>query len=145
MSFIEFIQECHEDCSFNFASTLSEVEALRNELGGLPEELKDFLLESDGARIGDLVTIFSIHQRKGYTFRAIIDEWSDPEYVELYPNAQNILFFADDGMGGFFGYIKNSDGSFGKIVYWNHETDSVVPIHEEGLKGFLCTCEEYLE
>jgi len=48
-------------------------------------------------------------------------------------------------MGDFFGYRKLPDGSFGQIVYWDHETDSVMTISEEGLKGFIKTCEQYLE
>ncbi len=145
MSYTNYIREHYSEYSFNPPATTQQVDDLSFQIGGFPEELRAFLIECDGASIGDLITIFSIENRGGYTFKSVIDEWKDPEYKSLYPNAQKILFFADDGMGGFFGFIKLSDGKYGQIVYWNHETDEVTPLKEDDLKGFIRTCEEYLD
>jgi len=143
----ELIKATYGDVEFNPPVSPSALATFIERNGPIPNGLSDLLHETDGVAIGDLVSIFSIESRDGYTFQSMLDEWADPEYQKLYPNGQGLFFFADDGMGGFFGYRRNAevDAPFGPICYWDHETDTVQELLEHRLEGFIRTCEKYTE
>jgi len=147
MQYKKLIAATHGNTDFNPPVSRSALAAFIDQNGIMPNELSDLLNETDGARVGEMVSIFSIEIRDGYTFQSVIDEWADPEYQMLYPHGQNLFFFADDGMGGFFGYrrITDQDLPFGPICYWDHETDTVQELDEQGLEGFIRTCDNYIE
>lgn len=147
MQYKELITATYGHREFNPPVSASALAKFTEQNGTIPAELFDFLREADGAPVGDMVSIFSIESRDGYTFQSVIDEWVDPEYQQLYPNSQDLFFFASDGMGGFFGYRRNTDGgdSFGLICFWDHETDTIQELAELGLDGFIRTCEKYIE
>ena len=147
MQYKNLITETYGETRFAPPVSPTALAAFIKRNGPIPRDLSDFLHETDGAAIGDLVSIFSIESRTGYTFQSVLDEWADPEYQQLYPNSQNLFFFASDGMGGFYGYRRNPDAvaSFGPICYWDHETDSVQELDEQGLDGFIRICHKYTE
>jgi hypothetical protein len=143
----DLIMATYGDTEFNPSVSAFALATFIERNGPIPKELSDLLNETDGVSIGDMVSIFSIEARDGYTFQSVLDEWDDPEYQKLYPNSQGLFFFADDGMGGFFGYRRNTelDAPFGPICYWDHESDTVQQLLEHGLEGFIRTCEKYIE
>lgn len=143
MSFKTLIESSYEEYEFNKPVNEVKLNGLIHQVGALPKELIELLRETDGARIGDMVSLFSVEDHGGETFDQIIEEWADPEYPEMYPNASDLLFFASDGMGGFFGYKKLANGEFGDIYHWDHEEDELQNVAETGLAGFIKTCEEY--
>ncbi|GAA4445354.1 SMI1/KNR4 family protein [Novipirellula rosea] len=147
MQYKDLITATYGDTEFNPPVSPSALATFEERNGPIPRELSDLLDETDGAAVGDMVSIFSIESREGYTFQSVLDEWADPDYRGLYPNSQDLFFFAADGMGGFFGYRRNTDvdAPFGPICYWDHETDTVQELHEQGLVGFIRTCERYME
>ena len=147
MQYKDLITATYGDTEFNPPVSASALAAFIERNGPIPQELSDLLHETDGAAVGDMVSIFSIEARDGYTFQSVLDEWADPDYQQLYPSSQDLFFFADDGMGGFFGYRRNTnaDAPFGPICYWDHETDTVQELYEQGLDGFIRTCEKYSE
>ncbi|MEM6690611.1 MAG: SMI1/KNR4 family protein [Planctomycetota bacterium] len=146
MFFKALIETVHGNVEFNPPVSQSALQDFIANNGVLPSELSSLLQETDGVRVGEMVSIFSIEPRIGYTFQSVIEEWTDPEYESLYPNSLDLFFFADDGMGGFFGYrqLAEQGGAFGPICYWDHETDEVRELKEQGLAGFIRTCDEYL-
>ncbi|GAA5510931.1 SMI1/KNR4 family protein [Novipirellula caenicola] len=147
MQYKDLITATYGETDFNPPVSASALAEFIQRNGAIPDELSDLLRETDGAPVGDMVSIFSVESRDGYTFQSVIDEWEDAEYQQLYPNSQDLFFFAGDGMGGFFGYRRNTDGddSFGLICYWDHETDTIQELAEQGLDGFIRTCEQYIE
>ncbi|MEP3477837.1 MAG: SMI1/KNR4 family protein [Fuerstiella sp.] len=142
----ELITKTYGETDFNPPVSASALADFVERNGPIPDELSRFLHETDGAPVGDMVTIFSVESRDGHTFQSVIDEWTDAEYKQLYPNSLDLFFFADDGMGGFFGYRRNTDeaDSFGLICYWDHETDSIQEMAEPRLDGFIRTCEKLI-
>ena len=143
MNFVSLIKSTYEEYELHPPVDEEHIARLINKIGALPAELLAFLRESDGALIEGMISIFSVTDHGSYTFTQVHEEWTDPEYRDMYPNGSRLLMFASDGMGGFFGYEKTSADTFGDIYHWDHEEDELQKITEPGLTGFIQTCEDY--
>ncbi len=142
MNFKEIISKSFEDFTINSPTEKTDIENLENELNfQLPNDLKEFLLFSDGCDL-EMISIFGVNTDE--TFIDLIEEWKDPEYKEMYPNSQNLFFFASDDMGGFFGYKKEKSNKYDGIYYWDHEEDTVTFV-SNNISDFIPNCYQYLE
>lgn len=105
------------------AGAFAEVEA---GLGfSLPDELKGFLLETNGliADFGaDVVWSLSEILRRNVEMRGA------EGFKRLYMPFDNLLFFGDDGDGDLFAFPVQADGCINQpdIFRWDHETDGRV-------------------
>jgi hypothetical protein len=101
----------------------------------LPEDLRDFFLQSDGVTAdygSGVVWMLSDVVRRNKEFRA------STEFRGLYMPFDHLLFFGDDGGGDQFALSINADGVIHKhdIYRWEHETDAR-SWFASGLKQFL--------
>ena len=100
----------------------------------MPNELKDFLGESNGilGRFA-LNAIYSTDNliRENQSMRSLDD------YVDLYMPFDNLLFIGEDGGGSYFGYsITKSGRTTDQIFCWDHETDARSDV-AWGLKSYI--------
>lgn len=86
---------------------------------GLPAELRQLLLESDGI-IGHTAvdTVWPVERiaERNLFFR------SDRSYAQLYMPFDALLFFGDNGGGDQFAFVQTPQRA--DIFVWEHETDS---------------------
>ena len=111
-----------EDCTFsNPASNyeIAKVEELFNVR--LPQELKEIMLETNGVRgIYDLGLVWSIDLIINENMR-YRDDLSKVHYMPF----DNLIFFAESGIGDLFGFPVVGNGICKDDVFvWNHEDDS---------------------
>ncbi|MEW2132569.1 SMI1/KNR4 family protein [Streptomyces sp. NPDC005435] len=87
--------------------------------GGLPDELRGLLLESDGVVGRTAVdTVWSAERivAENLLFR------TDRSFAELYMPFDALLFFGDNGGGDQFAFVRTPERP--DIFVWEHETDS---------------------
>jgi len=91
--------------------TIKELEAYFKSV--LPTELKNLLSELNG----DGYLIFSA-EKIVESNQLLTEVWSD-----TYPDISKFLFFAENGCGDYYGYLRDDSGYHGdKIYLWEHET-----------------------
>lgn len=118
----EYFKGISEDCTFNkpaFENEIDKVEELFNVK--LPEELRQIMLETNGVKGSyDLGMVWSLD--------LIINEnmrYRDDFFKEYYMPFDNLIFFAESGIGDLFGFPVVRDGFCKDDVFvWNHENDS---------------------
>lgn len=131
----EYIQSLDAGCKFQPPATeeqIAEVEAYLSV--PLPEELRQLLLESNGVESenGDSI-VFST---KGI-FGTNEEMRNDKEFAELFMPFDNLLFFADDIGGNFFGYGITKCGIVTDMIFcWDHDSDNRLSVHWK-LKPYL--------
>lgn len=129
----EIVKSYWPKTTFRRAATTTQLNGLEKALKvKLPADLSAILLEANG--MGDWLMPINeiIAVNKEYR--------TDPVYREIYSASffDDLLFFANDGTGSFFGYLIHNgrcDTDSG-IIYWCHETDEREP-YAPSLKGFL--------
>ncbi|CAG6397135.1 SMI1/KNR4 family protein [Streptomyces cocklensis] len=86
---------------------------------GLPDDLRQLLLECDGI-IGHTAvdTVWSVEQivAQNLLFR------TDSSFAQLYMSFDALLFFGDNGGGDQFAFVQTPQRP--DIFVWEHETDS---------------------
>ncbi|MEU4085344.1 SMI1/KNR4 family protein [Streptomyces aureus] len=99
------------------ASALAEAEG---RLGrGLPPELKQLLLESNGV-------IGRTHVDTVWTLDEMVERnllfWTDKSLAQLYMSFDAFLFFGDNGGGDQFAFVQKPERA--DVFVWEHESDS---------------------
>lgn len=99
-----------------------------------PQELRSFLLESNGLRANcGASVIWSVEQivKDNLEFRSIA------EFKEMYMPFDCLLFFGDNGGGDQFAYPITSTGVDDLRIYmWDHETDGR-PCYSYSIERYL--------
>ncbi|MEW2354584.1 SMI1/KNR4 family protein [Spirillospora sp. NPDC029432] len=94
-------------------------------LGGVPDDLRELLRQTDGVRAeygsGLVWSVQEIIEGNA-EFRR------NPAFAELYAPFDRLLFMADNGGGDQFAYVQARDDRPGGIVVWDHETDEREPV-----------------
>ncbi|MCX4804237.1 SMI1/KNR4 family protein [Streptomyces sp. NBC_01214] len=105
---------------FREPSHAPELAEAERRLGrGIPPELKQLLLESNGV-IGQssVDTVWAIDR--------IVEQnllfWSDPSFARSYMSFEALLFFGDNGGGDQFAFVQMPRRP--DVFVWEHETDS---------------------
>jgi hypothetical protein len=134
-----FIDNISDDYHFNEPASKSAIEKINAELNVvLPNELIQFLTETDGAR--DKFGCYLI-----WSANKIVKENKEIRSCEVskehYMPFENLLFIADAGNGDLFAYrILNGLIEYNDIYCWDHETDSrkwVAPSLKDFIKGWI--------
>jgi hypothetical protein len=112
------------DARFSAPATTESLTFAEQQLGvALPQDLRDLLLEFDGAtaEYGDDV-VWSVAEiyKRNLEFR------QNEEFRDLYMPFTHLLFFGGDGGGDQFAFAIQMDGEIHNpdIFRWEHETDS---------------------
>jgi hypothetical protein len=94
-----------------------DIQLLKSKYGNIPSELTDFLLELNG----DNDCMLSV---------ARIIETNDfmrSSAFACFMPIENLLFFAGNGCGDYYGYAISGDGIESRRIFmWHHETDDRV-------------------
>lgn len=112
------------DANFSAPATEDIFASAEQRLGvALPEELRELLLEFDGATAdygAGVVWSSSKICQSNLEFR------QNEGFRNLYMPFDNLLFFGEDGGGDQFAFAIQMDGEIHKsdIFRWEHETDS---------------------
>jgi hypothetical protein len=120
---IDFFRSISPECSFNLAGSMDDINASETKLNViLPKDIKSILLESNGVEgIYGLGLIWSIERIIEDNIRIR----NDKIFKEIYMSFDNLLFFADSGMGDQFAFpIVNRTVCKQDVFVWNHEDDS---------------------
>lgn len=126
----ELIRDCDEKTNVKYEAPASqeELEALEQDLEFiLPEELKGYLLEANGddSLMMSVEKIFDVNDQ----LRSECKQTCMP--------LDCILFFADNGCGGYYGYpIIDGKPRADRIIFWWRETDDRTLVATD-LKEFL--------
>ncbi|MCO4699656.1 SMI1/KNR4 family protein [Streptomyces sp. RO-S4] len=114
----------------------SLLDRIESELGqSLPEDLRSFLLESDGLTDEYGADVVWPAQRildDNISFRG------DEQFRSLYMSFDSLMFFGDNGGGDQFAFVRVPERS--DIFVWDHETDGrdlVSPNLESYLRSAL--------
>ncbi|MFC0213752.1 SMI1/KNR4 family protein [Paenibacillus chartarius] len=119
---VEFFKGVSEDCTFHNPASLNEIAKVEEQLSAvLPQQLKEILLETNGLKgCYDLGLIWSIDEIMNENMR-----YRDDYFKEHYMPFDNLIFFADSGIGDLFCFPVLGKGACKDDVFvWNHENDS---------------------
>ena len=125
-SWKRLIKKAAPDAEFANPASEKKLATVESTLGvGLPAELRELLLDSNGVKanygagiVWAAEEILS-HNEKFRTFEA---------FKDLYMPFDHLLFFGDDGGGDQFAFPIHADGLIHKldVFRWKHETDERV-------------------
>lgn len=119
----QLVAQHYGDHEFRPGATVRELEAADASLGvALPQDLRDFLLESNGAFGPYSLRLVWPHDqivRDNLMFR------SSPDFRDLYMPFDPLLFFGDAGNGDQFAFVIVAGAvRMPDVFVWNHENDS---------------------
>lgn len=112
------------DAEFHPPATESQLAAVEEALRiRLPDLLREFLLEADGATAdygSDVIWSTADIQKHNQEFRTFAD------FRERYMPFDHLLFFGDGGNGDQFAFAIHADGQIHNhdVFCWDHETDA---------------------
>ena len=113
-----------DDIELHSPAAVADIRAVELKIAAtFPPDLKALLLETDGfeTRIRGLC-LFGVRQNQRENFLTVHHElFNSKEYRELYQSFSGLLFFASDGMGGYFAFDLRGPEV---IVWWDHEEDT---------------------
>jgi hypothetical protein len=117
---IEAALEVFHEAGFRSPAEVAALADAEHRLGrGLPDDLRQLLLECDGI-IGHTAvdTVWSVEQivAQNLLFR------TDSSFAQLYMSFDALLFFGDNGGGDQFAFVQTPQRP--DIFVWEHETDS---------------------
>ena len=138
MDWREHIKGLWSDASFESPVTPDEIANAEEQLGEtLPSDIRELLSQSDGACVdSSMMCLLGVNTAE--SFITVQREMRDtPEYSEMYAPFTDLLFFASDGMGGFFALLRENEHWSDRVVHWDHEEDTRTEFSRGGLKGFL--------
>ena len=118
-----FLKDLTSEYEFSSPVSLGQLESAETTLGhALPQQLKDFYLESNGLYYRDsfLDVVWTLEKVGGEN----LEFRQNPDFKSLYMSFDNLLFFGELGNGDLFGFAVLGDGSTRHIYTWNHEDDS---------------------
>jgi hypothetical protein len=125
------------ECRFYGPASESDILTIQTRLAiGLPEQLEELLLETNGVSGGGGELVWSTDEivRQNLFFR------NDEQLRDLFMPFDNLLFFGDNGSGDVFGYAITASGRIdcrGRIYMREHEVD--------GRSWYADRLEHYLE
>jgi hypothetical protein len=96
----------------------------------LPQTYSEFLREFGGGDFG-LVSIYSVDASSDWYLPARVEE-SRRQML-----ANDLLPFADDGMGGFYAFEVRDRKASEKVFYWDHETGVSQPTEFSDIFEYL--------
>ena len=116
----ERITRCMPEAEFQPGATAADFAAVEKALGhGIPNKLKELLVESNGVEV-DCDELF-------YSTSQIIKENRSLRTDEIYADRMpfdHLLIFGDVGDGDQFAFPLNRNGQFNDSVFiWSHESD----------------------
>lgn len=138
MKWKELIADFWADAAFEAPESQEEVAKAETDLGeALPPDIKEFLLQSGGVSVDTgMMCLFGVNTPESFlTVQRELRE--TPEYSEMYQPFDDLLFFASDGMGGFFARVREGDHWSDLVIHWDHEEDTRSEFSRGGLEGFL--------
>ena len=143
MDWIGYITGFWSDASLQPAVSPDDVDAAERQLGEIfPNDIRDFLIQADGVCVdSSMMCLFGINTPESF-FTVQREMRESPEYSEMYQPFNNLLFFASDGMGGFFARVREGDHWSDLVIHWDHEEDTRNEFSRGGLKGFLYRYQE---
>jgi hypothetical protein len=120
----ELIAHLDVEAEFHPPATLEQVQAVESALGvALPTQLRDLLLETDGAEIVyGTGLVWSAEQiiTRNLDMR---HAWQRDEWVGTMP-IDHLLFFGDLGNGDLCCFPITAAGVRDDVIHWDHEDDS---------------------
>jgi hypothetical protein len=120
----EEIESRADDAEFSTGADEKRLAAAEANLEvGIPQALREFLKDADGAVCDhgtDVVWSVAKIESENLAFR------SNADFEELYMPFDSLLFFADDGGGDQFAFAVHADGQIHKndVFRWDHESDA---------------------
>jgi len=117
-----YFQGISEECTFSTPTTKNEIDKVESLLNvTLPQELKEIMLETNGVKGSyELGLIWPLDR--------IINEnkhYRDGFLEEYYMPFENLVFFAESGIGDLFAFpVSQNRVCRDDVFVWNHENDS---------------------
>jgi hypothetical protein len=146
MTYKELISSLYDDAKFKNPASLDEIEKIEEGIGiKFPDDLCHLLQETDGFSVNySSLMIFGVNNDEIENYVTAWREFTFSEdYKELYNSFENMFFFASDGTGGFFAYLKDGNKCTSEIVHWEHEEDNRTLITKNGLHDFIMKYKDY--